>query len=100
MADPGEWALGLALNKRPPTTFNRGVNIMAEHMTLKECLEIVRDLATENMIDFKMAEEDNGALMDERIRQREAIDRVYFAVEAAYSNPDRMTGLSNRVSGF
>ena len=73
---------------------------MAEHMNLKECLEIVRDLAVGNMIDFKMAEEDNGALMDERIRQREAIDRVYFAVEAAYSNPDRSTGLPNRVSGF
>ncbi len=59
---------------------------MADYMTLKECLEIVRDLAVENMISLDMAEEDNGALWNERVRQREAIDRVYHAVEVAYSN--------------
>ena len=55
-------------------------------MTLKECLEIVMDLATDNMIDFRTAvDEDGGALMGERIRQREAIDRVGHAVIVAYS---------------
>lgn len=67
----------------------KGENTMPRTMTLKECLEIVRDLAVGNMVTIDMAEEDNGALWNERERQREAIDRVYQAVEIAYSNPKR-----------
>ncbi len=46
-----------------------------ERMNLKECLDVVHDLAMGNMIDWDMATEDE-ALMAERDRQMEAIGRI------------------------
>ena len=46
-------------------------------MDLQDALDIVYDLASENMIDFREADGEEE-LMNERVRQREAIDLVVF----------------------
>ena len=46
-------------------------------MDLQDALDIVYDLASENMIDFREADGDE-VLMGERVKQREAIDLVVF----------------------
>jgi len=71
----------MASDYRRDTQYERGRESRANPpMNLKECLDIVHDLATGNMIDWDMAEEDDG-LMTERDRQMEAIGRIVYHVK-------------------
>lgn len=66
-----------------------------DRMNLKEALDITVELARENILKGRQC--DNEDMLADRVKQLNAVDRVYQAVEIAYSSRSSATPLGGAL---